>query len=120
MLLRWPLFPSLLFLLLTCFSIPAPLTQSATSFTGPYDAVAVGTNDVIELMPEPTGAPIPVTVLTDADVESRGSQEVCVETRISDNAGHVTTSVLQYFNAAPSSVQAAVSGIVGAIEQGIT
>ena len=112
--------PFLVFLLLTCFSIAAPDTQSATSFTGPYDAVVVGTNDVIELMPEPTGAPIPVTVLTDADVESCGSQEVCVETRISDNAGHVTTSVLQYFNAAPSSVQAAVSGIVGAIEQGIS
>ena len=112
--------PFLVFLLLTCFSIAAPLTQEVTSFTGPYDAVVVGTNDVIELLPEPTGAPIPVTVLTEADVESCGSQEVCVETRISDYAGHVTTSILQYFNAAPSSVQAAVSGIVGAMEQGIS
>lgn len=60
--------PSLVFLLLTCFSITAPVTQSVTSFTGPYDAVVVGTNDVIELMPEPTRAPIPVTVLTNADV----------------------------------------------------
>ena len=112
--------PFLVLLLLACFSIAAPAPQSATSFTGPYDAVVVGTKGVIELMPEPTSAPIPVTVLTNADVESCGSQEVCVVTRISDNAGHVTTSVLQYFNAAPSSIQAAVSGIVGAIEQGIS
>ena len=112
--------PSLVFLLLIYFSVAAPVTPSATSYTGPYDAVVIGTNDVIELIPAPTGAPIPVTVLTNADVESCGSQEVCVVTRISDNAGHVSTSVVQYFNAAPSSVQAAVSGIVGAIEQGIS
>ena len=112
--------PSLVFLLLIYFSVAAPVTPSATSYTGPYDAVVIGTNDVIELIPAPTGAPIPVTVLTNADVESCGSQEVCVVTRISDNAGHVSTSVVQYLNAAPSSVQAAVSGIVGAIEQGIS
>ena len=41
-------------------------------------------------------------------------------TKISDNAGHVSTSVLQYFNAAPATVQAAVSVIVEAIEQGIS
>ena len=111
---------SLVFLLLICFSVAAPVTPSATSYTGPYDAVVIGTNDIIELIPAPTGAPVPVTVLTKANVESCGSQEVCVVTRISDNAGHVSTSVVQYFNAAPSSVQAAVSGIVGAIEQGIS
>lgn len=112
--------PSLVFLLFIYYSVAAPVTPSATSYTGPYDAVVVGTNDVIGLMPAPTGAPVPVTVFTNADVESCGSQEVCLVTRISDNAGHVSTSVVEYFNAAPSSVQAAVSGIVGAIEQGIS
>ena len=107
-------------LLLICFSVAAPVTPPVTSFTEPYDAVVVGTNDVIELMPEPTGAPIPVTVLTHADVESCGSQEVCVAVRTTDNAGHVSTVVLQYFNAAPASVQAAVSVIVEAIEQGLS
>ncbi len=97
-----------------------PLTQSATSFTGPYDAVVVGTNDVVELMPEPTGVPIPITALTGAVIESCGPQEVCVGTKISDNAGHVSTSVLQSFNTAPSSVQAAVQSIVESIEQGIS
>ena len=112
--------PSLMSLLLICFSVATPVTQSATSFTGPYDAVVVGTNDVIELIPGPPGAPLPVTVLTNADVESCGSQEVCVATIISDNAGHVSTSSFQHFTAAPASVQAAFSVIVEAIEQGIS
>ena len=112
--------PSIVFLLLPYFSLAVPVSQSATSFTGPYDAVVVGTNDVIELMPESTGVPIPITALTSADIESCGPQEVCVGTKISDNAGHVSTSVLQSFNTAPSSVQAAVQVIVEAIEQGIS
>ena len=108
--------PSFMFLLLPYFSVAVPVT---TSFTGPYDAVVVGTNNIIELMPDTTGVPIPITVLTNAVVESCGSQEVCVATKITDNAGQVSTSVLQYFDTAPSSVQAAVQGIVGAVEQGI-
>lgn len=112
--------PSLVFLLLPYFSVAVPVNQSATSFTGPYDAVVVGTNNVIELTPEPTGVPIPITVLTNAGIESCGPQEVCVGTKISDNAGHVSTSILQSFNTAPTSVQATVQSIVGAIEQGIS
>ena len=111
---------SIVILLLPYFSVAVPVNQAATSFTGPYDAVVVGTNNVIELMPDTTGVPIPITVLTNAVVESCGSQEVCVATKITDSAGHVSTSVLQYFDAAPSSVQAAVQEIVGAVEQGIT
>ena len=111
--------PSIVFLLLPYCSVAVPVSQSATSFTGPYDAVVVGTNNVIELMPDTTGVPIPITVLTNVVVESCGSQEVCVATRITDNAGQVSTSFLQYFDTAPSSVQAAVHEIVGAVEQGI-
>ena len=111
---------SIVFLLLPYFSVAVPVTQSATSFTGPYDAVVVGTNDVIELMPEPTGVPIPITVLTNAVIESCDPQKVCVGTEISDNASHVSTSVLQSFNTAPTSVRAAVQEIVEAIEQGIS
>ena len=114
------IFTSIVFLLLPYFSLAVPVSQSATSFTGPYDAVVVGTNDIIELMPESTGVPIPITALTSADIESCGPQAVCVGTKISDNAGHVSTSVLQSFNTAPSSVQAAVQVIVEAIEQGIS
>ncbi len=111
---------SIVFLLLPCFSVAVPVTQSTTSFTGPYDAVVVGTNDVIGLMPEPTGLPIPITVLTNADVESCGPEELCVVTKISDNAGHVSTSVLQSFDAVPTSIQSAILGIIEDIEQGIS
>ena len=114
------IFPSIVFLLLPCFSLAVPVTQSSTSFTGPYDAVVIGTNNVIELMPEPTGAPSPITVLTNADIESCGTGQVCVATTISDNSGHVSSTVTQYFNTAPASVQSAVQGIVEAIEQGIS
>ena len=111
-------FPFIVFLLLPYFSVAVPVDQLAT-ITGPYDAVVVGTNNVIDLMPETTGVPIPITVLTNAVVESCDSQKICVATKITDNAGQVSTSVLQYFDTAPSSVQAAVHEIVGAVEQGI-
>lgn len=104
-----------------------PVTQSTTASahtdTVVYDAVVLGTNNIVELMPEPTGTgtslPIPVSTLTNVDILPCIAGEICIGTVFTDSAGKVETSVVAEYAALPASISAAIEGIIGAIDAGI-
>lgn len=97
----------------------SPVTQTCSSNPLPYDAVVLGTNEIIELMPATTGLSIPVSTLANVDVESCGSSEVCIEEIVTGSASRVVSSVVAKFNKLPASIVTAIEDVVDAIEAGV-
>lgn len=96
----------------------ALVTQTSSSDPFPYDAVVLGTNDILELVPAKTGLPIPVSTLTNVDIESCASTVICVEGVFTNSASHIVSSEVAKFNVLPASIVTAIEGIVDAIEVG--
>ena len=94
----------------------APVTQTSSSGPLPYDAIILETNEILELVPATTGLPIPISTLTNVDIESCGSSEICIEEVVTDSASRVVSSVVAKFNEPPTSIVAAIEDIVDAIE----
>lgn len=96
-----------------------PVTRTSSTDTLIYDAVVVGTNEVVELMPALTGLPSPITVLTNVDIGTCASGEICVAEAFTDTASHVASSVVAEFRVLPASIVTALEDIVEAIDAGI-
>ena len=96
-----------------------PVTQTSSADTLVYDAVVVGTNNIVELRPATTGLPTPVSTFTNVDISTCGSGEICIEQVFTDSASHVVSSVVAEFSVLPASIVSALENIVGAIEAGI-
>ena len=97
----------------------APLTQTSSSASLVYDAVVLGSNDIVELMPATSGLPIPVSTLMNVDIESCGSNAVCIKDAFTDSASHVVSSVVAEFNVLSTSIVTAIEDVVDAIEAGV-
>ena len=97
----------------------APVTQASSADTLVYDAVVVGTNNVVELLPGNTGIPSPISTLTNVDIVSCASEEICIEEIFTDSASHVASSIVAEFNVLPTSIATALGSILGATETGI-
>ena len=96
-----------------------PVTRTSSTDTLIYDAVVVGTNEVVELMPALTGLPSPISVLTNVDIGTCSSGEICVAEAFTDSASHVASSVVAEFRVLPASIVTALEDIVEAIDAGI-
>ena len=114
-----PLIVAHVFLLLGLPLNAAPVTQTSSSDPFPYDAVVVGTNEILELVPATTRLPIPVSTQTNVDVESCGSTAICVEEVFTDSASRVISSEVANFNVLPASIVTAIEDIIEAIEAGV-
>lgn len=97
----------------------APVTQTSSSDPFPCDAVVLGTNDILELVPATTGLPIPVSTLTNIDIENCGSTAICIEEVFTESASHVVSSALAEFKVLPASIVTAIEDIVNAVEAGV-
>lgn len=96
-----------------------PVTQTSSTGALIYDAVVVGTNGFVELMPESTGLPSPISTLTNADISTCASGDVCIEEAFTYSAGHVASSVVAEFHVLPTSIITALNNIVGGTEAGV-
>lgn len=114
--------PFLAIPLLSAFVLPlyaVPVTQTSMTDTQVCDAVVVGTNAIVELRPATTGPPSPISTLTNVNIVSCSSGDICIEDVLTDNAGHVASSVVAEFRVLPASIVTALDDIIGAIETGI-
>lgn len=84
-----------------------------------YDALVVGTSKVVELMPKSTDLPSPFSILTNIDIGTCASGEICIEEASVDSAAHVASSVVAEFRLMPASIVTALNNIVGDIEAGV-
>lgn len=96
-----------------------PVTRTSSTDTLIYDAVVVGTDEVVELMPALTGLPSPIFILTNVDIGTCASGEICVAEAFTDSASHVASSVVAEFRVLPASIVTALEDIVEAIDAGI-
>lgn len=88
-----------------------PISQtSSTNIL--YDAVVVGTDNIIELMPATTGLPTPIFTFMHVDIATCHSVEICIEKVFTDSASNVASSVAAQF----SVLLAALDDIFKAIE----
>ena len=113
--------PFLSVLLLPAFVLPifgVPVTQTTLTDTQVYDAVVVGTNALVALRPGTTGLPSPISTLTDIDIVSCNSGEICIEDVLTDSASHVVWSTVAEFSVLPASIVTALDAIIGALETG--
>ena len=107
--------------LLFTFVLPilaVPVTQTSLTDTQVYDAVVVGTNALVALRPATTGVPSPISTLTDIDIVSCNSGEICIDDVLTDSASHVVWSTVAEFSLLPASIVTALDGIIGALETG--
>ena len=107
--------------LLSAFVLPifaVPVTQTSLTDTQVYDAVVVGTNALVALRPATTGLPSPISTLTNIDIVSCNSGEICIEDVLTDSASHVVWSTVAEFSVLPASIVTALDGIIGALETG--
>ena len=108
--------------LLSAFVLPifaVPVTQTSSTDTQVYDAVVVGTNSIVALRPAITGLPSPISTLTDVDIVSCNSGEICIEEVWTDSASHVISSAVAEFSLLPASIVTALDDISGATGGGI-
>ncbi len=114
------LITSIFVLVLPLHAVPVTSTTGALTDTGVYDAVVLGTGGIVELMPAPVGTSIPTAVseLTGADIVSCATGKVCIETVLTDRAGHVSPKIAT-FDEMPASIVSAIEGIIEAIDVGI-
>ena len=97
----------------------APVTQTSSATSLIYDAVVVGGNNVVELMPATTGLPSPISTFTNVNVVTCGSGEICIQEILTDSASHATSSAVAEFSLPPASIVTALEGILEAAEVGI-
>ena len=113
-------FLAILFLSVSVLPLNAvPVTQTSPTDTLVYDAVVVGTNAIVELRPATTGLPSPISTLTNIDIVSCNSDEICIEQVFPDSSGHVASSAVAEFSVLPASIVTTLEYIVGGIEAGI-
>ena len=70
-------------------------------------------------MPALTGLPSPISILTNVDIGTCASGEICVAKVFTDSASHVASSVVAEFRVLPASIVTALEDIVEAIDAGI-
>ena len=111
---------SIFVFVLPLHAVPVTSTTNAFTDTGVYDAVVLGTGGIVELMPSPIGTLIPsaVTTLTGADIVSCATGKICIETVLTDSAGHASPKIAT-FDEMPASIVLALEGIIEAVDVGI-
>ena len=92
------------------------LQTSSTSIL--YDAVMVGTDNIIEFMPATTGLQTPISTFINVAIATCHSGEICIEKVYTDSASNVASSVAAQFSVLPTSISNALEDIVEAIEAG--
>ena len=103
--------PFILLLLFLAVAFPlyaVPVTQTSSADTNIYDAVVVGTNNVVELLPANTGPPSPISTLTNVDIVTCAPGEICIEEFSTDSASHIASSIVAEFNVLPTSIATAL------------
>lgn len=96
-----------------------PVTQTSSTSAIIYDAVVVGTSEVVEMMPESTGLSSPVSILTNVDIDTCASRGLCIEEVSTDSAAHVASSVITEFRLMPASIVTTLKNIIWDVEAGV-
>ncbi len=102
--------PFVILLFTLALSLPlyaVPVTQTSSADTFVYDAVVVGTNNVVELIPANTGPPSPISTLTNVDIVTCAPGEICIEEFFTDSAGHIASSIVTEFSLLSTSIATA-------------